>query len=391
MTDTPFIKETSGPPAIARSPTSIALFIGGAPSGPTDHAVRIASFADYEAAFGKFGDARSYLGYALGHFFDNGGRDALVLRIVGADGAFIAPADQGFVRALNAAFATGAPVTKIKTFNLICVPGLADPAAIAMLQGQAVARRAFVIVDCAETETVASVQASLATRTGTNAANSALYFPWVIAPDALQNNAPRAFPPCGFVAGIYTRVDLAHGVWKAPAGTDDNLVGATGLTVLISEADQNSLNPLGINCLRKFSSTEFLVWGARTLAGADPDAPDWKYVNVRRTALFLENSLYAGTQWAVFEPNGEPLWAKLRASTGDFMLGLFRDGAFQGNTASQAFFVKCDTGTTTQADIDRGIVNIMVGFAPLEPAEFVILTITQLTAAPTGARAPRSG
>jgi hypothetical protein len=378
MPDIPTITETTAPPPIASAPTSIALFIGCAPSGPTDHAVRIASFVDYEAAFGTLDDPRSLLGYALGHFFDNGGTDAFVLRIVGADGGFIAPPDPAFVPALNAAFVEGGPVAAIETFNLICVPGLTDVVATAMLQAYAVAHRAVLIADCEESATVASVPASLAGKTGANAANSALYFPWVIAPDPL-NGSPRAFPPCGFVAGIYARTDDARGVWKAPAG--ESLIDATGLTAIVGNAAQEQLNLLGINCLRNLPPTGVVVWGARTLAGADARAPEWKYVNVRRLMMFIEQSIDVGIKWAVFEPNGEPLWAKLRASIGNFLDGVWRSGALFGNMPTQSFFVRCDATTMTQADIDNGRLNIVIGVAPVYPAEFVIIRISQFAAA----------
>lgn len=193
-----------------------------------------------------------------------------------------------------------------------------------------------------------------------------------------QGGAPRAFPPSGLIAGLLARTDAARGVWKAPAGSEANLVGATDLAVHLSETENESLNRHGINCLRQFPGRGLVVWGARTLAGGDSQASEWKYIPVRRTALFLEQSIHAGTKWAVFEPNAEPLWGRLRISVGNFLHGLFRQGAFQGNTPDKAFFVKCDRETTTQDDIDRGVVNIVIGFAPLRPAEFVVVSIAQL-------------
>ena len=178
MTNSPPITETGGPSVIAAAPTSIALFVGWTSSGPTDEAVRIANFADYEATLGKLDDPRSLLGYAVGHFFDNGGTDAYALRIVGGNGDTIMPTEAAFVQTLNAAFTGGGPIDRIETFNLICVPGLTDAAAIATLQAKAVARRAFLIADCAENATVATVPASLPAITGANATNSALYFPF---------------------------------------------------------------------------------------------------------------------------------------------------------------------------------------------------------------------
>lgn len=373
MADTP-VPKSNDPPVIARAPTSVALFVGWTPRGQSGHPVGNASLLDYERFFGN--DPRSVVGYAVRHFFDNGGRTAFVVRIVGADGGFIAPTDQAFVAALNAAFANGAAFTEFDpSFNLICVPGLTDAAAIAMLQALAASRRAFLIVDCAETATVASVSAFAGTIDGVNAANSALYFPWVMAQDPLQANAPRAFPPSGAVAGIYARIDAKRAVWKAPVGEDAALSDVTGLSVLVDDASAGSLDKVGVDCLRQFPTTGVLPWGARTLAGADVQGSEWKYVPVRRLALFLEDSIRDGTKWSAFEPNGEPLWAKLRASIETFMLGLFRDGAFQGATPSDAFFVTCGATTTTLADIDNGVVNIVIGFAPIKPAEFVIITI----------------
>jgi hypothetical protein len=180
------------------------------------------------------------------------------------------------------------------------------------------------------------------------------------------------------MAGIIARTDAQRGVWKAPAGTEASLRGVRELSYKMTDNDNGRLNPLGINALRTFPVIGRVAWGARTTAGADQLASEWKYTPVRRLALYIEESLYRGTQWAVFEPNDKPLWAQLRKSVGGFMQTLFRQGAFQGATPSEAYLVKCDSETTTQADIDRGIVNIVVGFAPLKPAEFVIIKIRQL-------------
>ena len=180
------------------------------------------------------------------------------------------------------------------------------------------------------------------------------------------------------MAGLYARTDANRGVWKAPAGTEASLSGVQGLVYNLTDTENGQLNPLGLNCLRIFPVYGDVCWGARTLAGSDQMASQWKYVSVRRFALFLEESLYRGTKWVVFEPNDEPLWAQIRLNVGAFMQDLFRQGAFQGQTAQQAYFVKCDNETTTQTDIDNGIVNILVGFAPLKPAEFVVIKISQI-------------
>jgi uncharacterized protein len=210
--------------------------------------------------------------------------------------------------------------------------------------------------------------------------NAAVYFPRVRSADPLRDGAIGEFVPCGAVAGIMARTDTNRGVWKAPAGIEAGIVGASGLAVELTDGQNGELNPIGINCLRTLPNIGSVVWGSRTLAGNDTLADHYKYVPVRRLALFLKESLYRGTQWVVFEPNDAGLWAQIRATLGAFMQDLFKQGAFQGSTPREAYFVKCDAETTTQYDIDRGIVNIQVGFAPLKPAEFVIISIQQKTA-----------
>jgi phage tail sheath protein FI len=213
---------------------------------------------------------------------------------------------------------------------------------------------------------------------GTNARNAALYYPLIRKADPLRDNQLDTFVPCGAIAGILAKTDANRGVWKAPAGTEAALNGIRGLQVNLNDLENGSLNKIGINCLRTFPLTGTVIWGARTLRGADQLADEWKYVPVRRTALFIEETLYRATQWVVFEPNDEPLWAQIRLNIGAFMHTLFRQGAFQGRTPKEAYLVKCDSETTIQTDINAGIVNILVGFAPLKPAEFVIIKIQQL-------------
>jgi hypothetical protein len=213
---------------------------------------------------------------------------------------------------------------------------------------------------------------------GTSARNASLFFPRVVQPDPLRDNQLDTFSPSGIVAGIMARTDAQRGVWKAPAGLDAALNGIQGLQVNLTDDENGQLNPLGINCLRSFPVNGRVVWGSRTMRGADQLADEYKYIPVRRMALFIEESLYRGTQWVVFEPNDEPLWAQIRLNVGAFMQNLFRQGAFQGKTPREAYLVKCDKETTTQNDINLGIVNILVGFAPLKPAEFVIIKIQQL-------------
>lgn len=478
-----YIEEVpSGVRTITGVATSIALFVGWAPRGPVDKAVRITSFADFTRQYGGL-DHRSLLGYSVKHFYDNGGVDAYILRVAvgeatagaaiddldvsasspgdwandysvrltrrtddatrfgldilhdlsnnavvesfqdlsmsegdprfvesvvndrsayisvdaqstttpanatisldndtaGSVGTVTSPANSDFRSGMTPAFADGGIVDGIDVFNILCVPGLTDSSTISSLQTYCQGRRAFMIVDCDANETVSNAQTSaLANITGSSAKNSAFYFPWVKAADSLRQGAVRDFPPCGFIAGIYARTDTSRGVWKAPAGVEASLNGSLGVSESMNDNENGQLNILGINCLRNFSGYGNVVWGARTLDGDNARGSEWKYIPVRRTALFIEESLYRGTKWVVFEPNDEPLWAQIRLNVGAFMHGLFRQGAFQGSSAKEAYLVKCDKETTTQNDINMGIVNILVGFAPLKPAEFVVIRIQQM-------------
>ncbi|SFE85472.1 phage tail sheath subtilisin-like domain-containing protein [Nitrosomonas sp. Nm166] len=482
-----YIEEiSSGVRTITGVATSIGLFIGWAPKGATDRAVRITNFPDYEREFGGL-DTRSLLGYSVRHFFENGGSDTYIIRLVGAgnqiasvaingnltvsasspgewanklrirttqraddplrfridiinennavlesfanlsmdekearfppnvingrsrlisvtatnaatapgdgivdlkgttagaDGTVLAPTGPNaaaFNTAVLKCFDIGSLTDRIDIFNIVCVPGLTDASTLSSLQGYCREQRAFLIVDSPEGETVANMQANgTANITGDNATNAAIYYPWVRWADPMQAGAVRAFPPCGFIAGVYARTDATRGVWKAPAGSEASLNGAIGLELAMSDKENGQLNPLGINCLRVLPVYGNVVWGSRTLHGQNDRGSESKYVPIRRVTLFIEESLYRGTQWVVFEPNDEPLWAQIRLNIGAFMNSLFRQGAFQGRSPREAYFVKCDKETTTQDDINKGIVNILVGFAPLKPAEFVIIQIQQI-------------
>ena len=263
---------------------------------------------------------------------------------------------------------------QIDLFNLLCVPGEIVTSTLTTLEAYCEGRRAFLIADSDPGLTdITKIKATPLT-----GMNSAYYFPWVQAPDPLNQNRPAYFPPCGFVAGIYARTDGTRGVWKAPAGTEATLAGASGVALPLNDSQNGVLNPLGVNCIRNFTTYGIVLWGARTMQGNDELGSQWKYIPVRRTALFIEESLYRALKWAVFEPNDEPLWAELRLNVGAFMQNLFRQGAFQGRTPAEAYFVKCDSETTTQNDINLGVVNLVVGFAPLQPAEFVVIQIQQM-------------
>jgi Bacteriophage tail sheath protein len=276
-------------------------------------------------------------------------------------------------------------------FNLLCIPpdtrgGDTPPSVYQAAMAYCAARRAMLIVDSPNAWDMNPVGAASAAKTGLGtlgltgdgARNAALYFPRVIQPDPLSQGQLDKFVPCGIIAGLMAATDAQRGVWKAPAGLAAALTGIGGLQVNLTDDENGMLNPIGINCLRTFPISGTVIWGARTLRGADQLADEYKYVPVRRLALFIEETLFRGTQWVVFEPNDEPLWAQIRLNVGAFMHTLFVQGAFQGQTPAAAYFVKCDKDTTTQNDIDRGIVNIIVGFAPLKPAEFVVIKIQQI-------------
>ena len=273
-------------------------------------------------------------------------------------------------------------------FNILSVPAAANLDASTMnslytdLLGYCAQKRAFLIIDIPSS--VTSVGDATHGMLGWMAANdtlrqpnAAVYFPRLKMPDLLNDGRPRDVGPSGTIAGIFARTDGSRGVWKAPAGTDASLRNVN-LVSGVNDLEDGFLNPLGINVLRNFPIFGNVSWGARTLMGADQQASEWKYIPVRRTALFIEESLVEGLKWVVFEPNDEPLWAQIRLNVGAFMHDLFRQAAFQGQTPKEAYFVKCDKETTTQTDIDRGIVNILVGFAPLKPAEFVVIKIQQI-------------
>jgi phage tail sheath protein FI len=270
----------------------------------------------------------------------------------------------------------------------LCIPPFSattdvDKSSWDLAVSYAAKRRAMVLVDppynTSGWTTAASVSAASAiTNVAARNANAALFFPRIKVANPLKDNRPEAMAPSGAVAGVIARTDSARGVWKSPAGLEATLSGVLGLDVNLTDPENGTINPLGVNCLRNFPNTGPTLWGSRTLNGADSLADQWKYLAVRRMALFLEESLYRGTQWVVFEPNDEPLWAQIRLNIGAFLQNLFRQGAFQGTSPKQAYFVRCDSSTTTQTDINSGIVNIIVGFAPLKPAEFVVIKLQQI-------------
>jgi phage tail sheath protein FI/rhodanese-related sulfurtransferase len=315
--------------------TSTAAFVGVAPRGPGDRAVLVTSAAEHDAAFGAGG----HLGAAVRGFFANGGQRLWVARAAAGAG--------GAAAALALLDGRG-------DVAILACPGLTDPPAVAAAAAWCEAHGCFLIADVAQAgPPQAPVRSSFA----------AAYWPWLVV-------AGEAVPPSGAVASVLARTDA----WTAPAGVGQGaLAGATGVARELTRAEQEQLLAARVNAVRRFAGGGPVVWGARTLAGDGEQ--EWKYVPVRRLAILIEQSIARGARWAVFEPNGDPLWTELRDSVGAFLYGLFRAGAFAGRTPAEAYFVRCDAGTTTQADVDAGIVVVLVGFAPSRPAEFVTLRI----------------
>ena len=276
--------------------------------------------------------------------------------------------------------------------NFIAIPGAFDAAVVGAAAGYCGIRQdCFYIADSPgkldkNTPVTEPVHVRDFMRNKVSPKNSyaALYYPWLeIADRAGAGKNPKRFvPPSGFMAGMYARIDNQRGVWKAPAGTEAGIIGAVGLEYSVTDSEQDILNPIGVNCIRRFADSGIVVWGARTFATLTD--PEYRYVPVRRYTIYLRQSILRGTQWAVFEPNDAPLWGQLKANIDDFMMGEFRKGALAGATPEQAFDVKCDADLNPDSEVNAGRVNMEIRFAPLKPAEFVIIRISQKSQRPQG-------
>ncbi len=352
--------------AIVGPPTARPAFVGWTADGPGGASPPVGSWTEFAARFGGF-DARSPLTATLYHYFANGGGPATIVRLTSQPP--LAPDTPAFEALL---LGQGlAALDTIDDFNLLAVPGESNPTVVARLQAYVATRRAFLLVDAAPSATVEQLRFGPDPAiTGPAAANSALYFPWLETADPAGAPPGLAVPPCGFVAAIYARSDAAHGVWKSPAGEVARLLGATGLTAELSDAPARALNGRGINCIRRFPTGEVQLWGARTLAGGDAAGSEWKYVSVRRLALFVEESVERGTRWAGAEPNREALREALRESCVGFLDELWRAGALAGRRPSEAYFVQVET-----APEDPAALRLTLGIAPLRPAEFLLLRV----------------
>jgi phage tail sheath protein FI len=365
---------------IAGVATSTAAFVGFAPSGPADPII-IEGIAEYEAEFGKISEAQP-LSSAVADFFANGGMRAVIVR-AGPGGR----RTQGDQLIGDATAKTGLSALERveEAIGLLLVPDVAY-----LTEGEAAkvtnaaasfaeAHGIFHIADIPNTAGSKGVAAAIQWSAGvTRNRNVALYYPWLVAGGAGKTKAKRLRPPSAVAAGIYARLDNARGVWKAPAGGDATTNGVADLGQKVTAADAEQLQSASINAIRTFEGKGIALWGARTFA-AEGDH-EWKYVNVRRLLLFLEHSIDEGLQWAVFELNDENLWARIRLEVSSFLHTAWRAGAFLGSKPEDAYFVTCDATTMTQDDIDNGRLIVLVGVAPVRPAEFVIFRIQILLA-----------
>jgi hypothetical protein len=351
-------------------PTDVTAFVGFTPKGPLDTPVEVASLQEYEAAFGHLHSAAT-VGFAVQAFFRNGGRSAVVVRAGGVSGrrtaARLVPAKRDG-RGLLALDGYG-------YVALVCLPpvtlrGRLGAAVTARAAAYCAERRAFLVLD-APAGWRGSAAAEAAAYRSAHGANAALYLPRV-------RIGRRTFPASGAVAGVIARTDLERGIWKAPAGRAA-LLAVDGLAPELDSREHESFAAEGVNTLRTLPGDGVVVWGARTLAGSQAESSEWKYVSVRRLLLFLEESIDEGTGWVAFEPNDEPLWARVRSAVETFLILLWRESALQGAKPEEAFFVRCDRTTMTQDDLDHGRLIVLVGVAPVRPAEFVIFRICKKT------------
>ena len=367
-----YIRETGATnKTIAGVSTSTTVLIGTFPKGRLYTTSKIRSLQELERTYGGL-RTNNFSSLVIKQFFDNGGKNVWVISI----GTRLSRTAAPFLKGLSL-------LSRTPSFNILVMPEttvLPDRETAKVFQS-AVAliekHRAIYLLDPPQQDAIRQTVKALASwfraQVGIRHPNVVLYFPRVQVRSRVVSLSTVTIPVSGTMAGLFARLDGTRGVWKSPAGTEATLRGVVGLDQLLTSRDIDLLTSANINALKQIPSSLYVAWGARTLSSD----PEWKYVPVRRTALFLESSIQQGTTWAVFEPNDEPLWAQIRQSVEIFLEGLFRKGAFQGPRAKDAYFVKCGRETTTITDQSAGIIHILVGFAPLRPAEFVVLKIQQ--------------
>jgi uncharacterized protein len=342
-------------PRIEAVSTSTAGLVGEAGQGPTDQAVLVTSLSEFQGVFGGPQPGQD-LFPGVDQFFDNGGRRAWVVRLGG--------------RGLPDVRHGLAALDDVDDLNLLCLPSLAAGRILAEGAAYARGRRAFFLGDPAASRraTLEAVRAVPAADAG----HAAVYFPRLRVPDPLQPSRTRLVGPAASVAGLLARTDRERGVWAVAAGTTAHVAGAVGLASAVDDRAAATLRARGVNAIREAPGHGIVAWGARTVGG---EADEWKYVPVRRLALFIEESLDRGLQWTVFEPNDEPTWNLVRRQVEAFLEELHRQGAFAGATPETSYLVRCGEDTMTQSDLNQGILIVEVGVAPLRPAEFVIFRI----------------
>lgn len=352
--------------------TSTAGFVGMAETGDLDKPALITSWGQFVSKFGRYTTDKPYLAPSVYGFFANGGQRCFVVRVkdgaddgdyVGTDGG---PGNRTGLQVFN----------EIDEVNIVCIPGITSKTVqTAMITHCESLKDRFCILDSKKDANMTDIQAQK-NDVVSERGYAALYYPWIKVPiETVENSKIKLIqefiPSSGYIAGIYARSDTERGVHKAPA--NEIVRGALEIKLSITKGEQDILNPKGINCIRTFPGRGIRVWGARTTSS---DAL-WKYINVRRLFLYIEESIEEGTQWVVFEPNDEKLWGRVRATITEFLTRVWRDGALMGAKAEEAFFVKCDRTTMTQDDIDNGRLICIIGIAPVKPAEFVIFRIAQ--------------
>jgi phage tail sheath protein FI len=359
--------------------TSVTGFVDAFRRGPLNRSVRITGFKEFEREFGGLWQ-ESPASYGIQQFFANGGQEAWVVRVPGGrDGRAGARALIG-----RAERATGLYALAAGDISLLCLPRAAELrpgqmrgvyAEAGHLCGQ---QLVFLLIDLpASVRDLPGLRAWCAANASLRNLNAAAFWPQV---RAMAGRRVRALAPSGAIAGLYARTDTARGVWRAPAGANAALRATRGLTSKLARAEYGELSRLGVNGLLLERRGRVLCMGARTFLEPDSSPPVLQFVSVRRLALYLVRSIEHGTQWAVFEPNGERLWSLLRQLVTAFLYRLWQQGALLGSSAEEAFFVRCDRTTMTQADIDDGLVLLEIGFAPIKPAEFLVLRVTHRTA-----------
>jgi hypothetical protein len=358
----------SGAHEISGVDTSATAFIGPAREGPTGEAASVFSFDEYARVYGER-DPDSELAFAVSQYFSNGGGRAWIVRAPedgeSPGGLALGTFEAACLPALDAA----------EDLGLLCLPGVSEPSIVQAALSYADRRRLFLLVDPPAAGMLDAIDfVGALARTGSS--NAAMYFPRLRVPDPGVGPS-RICAPSGSVAGLYARTHRSRGIWKAPAGVEAVLYGVDHTEVELDDEAIKTVADAGIDPIRMMPATGPVVWGARTIQGAQGSDSDWKYVNVRRLALFLERSLDRGLQWAVFQPNAEPLWAEVRPVVGRFLDAIWRQGAFAGRTADEAYIVRCGTDTMTEEDVEGGHLNVLVGFAPTRPAEFAWIHFTK--------------